>query len=28
MIVDRRALRDELAQLLALMLRQPAEALS
>ncbi len=28
MIVDRRVLRDELAQLLALMLRQPAEALS
>jgi acetyl-CoA carboxylase carboxyl transferase subunit beta len=28
MIVDRRALRDELAQLLALMLRQPAEAIS
>src|SRR5512137_437044 len=27
-IVDRRAMRDELAQLLALMLRQPAEALS
>jgi hypothetical protein len=28
MIVDRRALRDELAQLLALMLRQPAEAIA
>jgi len=28
MIVDRRVLRDELAQLLALMLRQPAEALA
>jgi acetyl-CoA carboxylase carboxyl transferase subunit beta len=28
MIVDRRAMRDELAQLLALLLRQPAEALT
>ena len=28
MIVDRRAMRDELAQLLALLLRQPAEAIS
>ena len=28
MIVDRREMRDELAQLLALLLRQPAEALS
>jgi acetyl-CoA carboxylase carboxyl transferase subunit beta len=28
MIVDRRQMRDEIAQLLALLLKQPAEALS